>query len=119
MGYGDFTILIQSTGTISLATVIKGTNSEFLIEDMKRILNGIGDSFDDWAGDVSNTKDLKLTPAGIEEVKKNLLAPEKRATKKTAKPARRKKARAKKRGASTIKKKTTAAKRVSRKLSSR
>ncbi len=59
LGFGDFTILIQSTGNLSLATVIEGTNSEFLIEDMKRILNGIGDKFDDWVGDVSSTKDVQ------------------------------------------------------------
>ncbi len=59
LGFGDFTILIQSTGNLSLATVIEGTNSEFLIEDMKRTLNDIGDKFDDWVGDVSSTKEIQ------------------------------------------------------------
>lgn len=59
LGYGDYTILIQSTGNLSLATVIKGTNSEFLIEDMKSTLNKIGNKFDDWEGDISSTKEVQ------------------------------------------------------------
>ena len=51
LGYGEFTIMIQTNGSISLATVIKGTNSEFLIEDMISTLNDIGNKFDDWVGD--------------------------------------------------------------------
>jgi predicted ATPase len=51
LGYGEYTILIQAEGETSLATVIKGTNSEFLIDDMKRTLAEIGPRFADWSGD--------------------------------------------------------------------
>ncbi len=59
LGYGEYTILLQTSGTLSLATVITGTNSEFLIDDMKRVLKEIGNRFDDWAGDVSKTEEIQ------------------------------------------------------------
>ncbi len=59
LGYGDYTILIQSSGRISIATVIEGMNSEFLIEDMKKTLEDIGDEFEDWSGAESETADAK------------------------------------------------------------
>lgn len=70
--------------------------------------------------DTSNTKDLKLTPAGIEEVEKNLLAPEKRVSRKKEKtPPLKKKARtrkkavsAKKAGKRVVKKRSTSPKKA-------
>ncbi|MCK4757661.1 MAG: tetratricopeptide repeat protein [Thermoplasmata archaeon] len=59
LGYGEYTILLQSSASISMATVIKGTNSEFLIDDMKRVLVEIGTKYDDWSGDVSKTTDAQ------------------------------------------------------------
>ncbi len=53
LGYGDYDILIQTLGNLSLAVVITGTNSEFLIKDMTRLLSEIGDKFDYWDGDMS------------------------------------------------------------------
>lgn len=59
LGYGDYTILIQIVGKLTLATVIKGVKSEFLIEDMKKTLKDIGNEFDDWTGDLSITDKLQ------------------------------------------------------------
>ncbi len=59
LGYGEYTILLQSHGTLSLVTVIKGTNSEFLIDDMKQVLAETGSKFDDWSGDISKTEELQ------------------------------------------------------------
>ncbi len=53
IGYGEYTILIRSAGEISLALVIKGSRSEFLIEDMDKTLADIGDKYDAWTGDTS------------------------------------------------------------------
>jgi hypothetical protein len=73
----------------------------------------VGGGKKNWV-DVSDTKDLKLTTAGAEEVEKVLLAPEKRATKKKkAKPAR-KKTRARKKAASAKKKEISARKRTAK-----
>ncbi|MFO7618510.1 MAG: tetratricopeptide repeat protein [Thermoplasmata archaeon] len=56
LGYGDFTILIRTLGKLTMATVIKGEKSEFLIEDMKGALVCFGTTYDDWSGDVSATE---------------------------------------------------------------
>ncbi len=59
IGYGKHNILIQSIEGLSLATVIEGTNSEFLIEDMKNTLLEIGDRFDSWDGDADAAERIK------------------------------------------------------------
>ncbi len=59
LGYGDYNILIQSAGNISLAIVVKGANNEFLIDDMKSTLKTIGNQFDDWAGDMASAKSIQ------------------------------------------------------------
>ena len=59
LGYGDFTILIRTLGKLTMATVINGEKSEFLIEDMKGALANLGNAFDDWAGDVAATVPAK------------------------------------------------------------
>lgn len=59
LGYGDYSILIQGAGKLTLASVIKGVRSEFLIEDMIKTLKGIGDKFDNWIGEVSATKEVQ------------------------------------------------------------
>ncbi len=59
LGYGDYDILIQTLGNLSLAVVITGTNSEFLIKDMTRLLSEIGDKFDYWDGDMSVSEEVK------------------------------------------------------------
>jgi predicted ATPase len=56
LGYGDYTILIRTAGKLSLATVIKGEKSEFLIEDMKAALAHFGSTFDDWSGNMADTE---------------------------------------------------------------
>ncbi len=59
LGYGDYDILIQTFGGLSFAVVIKGTNSEFLIEDMRRILKEVEGGLDSWDGDMSMTEEVK------------------------------------------------------------
>ena len=58
IGYGEYDILIQTLDNLSLAAVIKGTKDEFLIDDMKRTLQKIGDRFDDWNGDMEITEEV-------------------------------------------------------------
>ena len=48
LSYGDYNILIQSSSTLSLATVIRGEPNEFLIEDMKLTLGNLGERFSNW-----------------------------------------------------------------------
>ena len=59
LSYGDYTILIQSLSTISLAVVIKGEPNEFLIEDMKRVLKKLGEKFKDWSGEMDIAEEAK------------------------------------------------------------
>ncbi|MFO7990992.1 MAG: tetratricopeptide repeat protein [Thermoplasmata archaeon] len=59
IGYGGYDIVIQTLGNLSIATVIKGTNDEFLIEDMKRTLNDIGNRFDSWNGNMETAEKVK------------------------------------------------------------
>ncbi len=59
LSYGDYNILIQSSGNLSLATVIKGEPSEFLIDDMKRILQELQDGLEEWHGVEDKTGDTK------------------------------------------------------------
>ncbi len=58
IGYGEYQILIQSVESLSLAVVIKGGSSEFLIEDMKRTLADIGKKFDSWIGDTKTADEV-------------------------------------------------------------
>ncbi len=58
IGYDRFNILIRTVGNLSLAVVIEGINSEFLIDDMKRVLEDIGDKMDTWDGDVADTSSI-------------------------------------------------------------
>ncbi len=51
LSYGDYNILIQSSGRYSLATVIKGEPNEFLIGDMQRILREIEVRLMSWGGE--------------------------------------------------------------------
>ena len=57
LSYGDYNIIIQSSGNLSLATVIKGEPNEFLIEDMKRILENLEERFEDWHGDMERAEE--------------------------------------------------------------
>lgn len=59
IGYGTYSILIETLGTASLACVIEGTQNEFLIEDMRRVLKDMENRLDDWDGDISKVKDLE------------------------------------------------------------
>ena len=59
IGYGDFTILIQRHHCASLACVIQGTSSEFLINDMQQILKEHGPRLEDWDGTEKVVSDLK------------------------------------------------------------
>lgn len=53
LGYGNYTILLQTAGRLTLATVTEGERSEFLMEDMRSLLAEIGSSFDDWKGNMA------------------------------------------------------------------
>ncbi len=59
IGYGDHDILIQTVGELSLAVVIEGTNSEFLIDDMRRILREVGEPLKDWTGETKTVKTVE------------------------------------------------------------
>ncbi|MEF8874111.1 MAG: tetratricopeptide repeat protein [Candidatus Thermoplasmatota archaeon] len=59
IGYDKYTILEQSKDDLSLAVVIDGTKTEFLIDDMKETLADIGDRFEDWEGDMKETREAK------------------------------------------------------------
>nr|AGF93028.1 TPR repeat-containing adenylate/guanylate cyclase [uncultured organism] len=58
IGYGDYNILIQSIEGISLATVVEGSKSEFLIDDMKEKLEGKAEDLEDWEGDMSKVEEI-------------------------------------------------------------
>ncbi len=54
IAYGGHDIIIQTVGDLSLAIVIEGTSSEFLIDDMRKTLYDIKDDLGDWNGEVSS-----------------------------------------------------------------
>ncbi len=58
IGYGRFQILIQTLGNLSLAAVIEGSNSEFLIDDMRGTLLGFGDKLESWDGNVKRAEEI-------------------------------------------------------------
>jgi len=58
LGYEKYKILVQTLDKTSLAIVIEGNESEFLIEDMKDTLAEIGNRFDEWTGDVDEVDDI-------------------------------------------------------------
>ena len=57
--YGDHDILIQSVGSLSLAMVIEGTSSEFLIDDMKSRLREMGEELGEWNGSSKGTENIE------------------------------------------------------------
>ncbi len=59
IGYGEHSILIRSLEGLSLAVVIEGGSSEFLIDDMKKTLIDIGDRFDSWIGDTKTAEEVR------------------------------------------------------------
>ncbi len=59
IGFGDHVIIIQTQNNLSLAVVIEGTKSEFLIYDMNRILEEIGDELKGWVGDMKTTRNIE------------------------------------------------------------
>ncbi len=60
IGYGEHSIMIQTIKELSLATVIKGnTNSEFLIDDMRKTLLEIGDRYELWDGNIASTDEVR------------------------------------------------------------
>ncbi len=59
IGYGEYDLLIQTMGKLSLVTVIEGTKSEFLIKDMRKTLLEIGGQMDFWEGDTKTAKQVK------------------------------------------------------------
>ena len=56
IAYGGHDILIQTVGDLSLAMVIEGSSSEFLIEDMRKTLYKIKGELGDWDGEVSSVR---------------------------------------------------------------
>ncbi len=59
IGYGKYKIVIQSGEKFSLATIIKGTKSEFLIDDMNEKLYEAENKLESWDGDVSETEKVE------------------------------------------------------------
>lgn len=59
IGYGEYDLLIQTMGKLSLVTVIEGTKSEFLIKDMRKTLLEIGGQMDFWEGDTKTAKQVE------------------------------------------------------------
>ncbi len=59
IGYGRYTILIETLGNASLACVIEGVQNEFLVNDMRRTLKEIEGRLDGWKGHMSKIGDLE------------------------------------------------------------
>ncbi len=59
IGYGHYQILIQTVNNLSIAAVIEGGNSEFLIDDLRKTLSSFGDKLQTWNGDTSIVKELE------------------------------------------------------------
>ncbi len=59
IGYGDYTILMQRHSSASMACVIEGVPSEFLIDDMQRILKEHGHRLEGWGGTEKHVSDLE------------------------------------------------------------
>ena len=53
IGYGNYKILLQSHGKLTLGTVIEGQSSEFLIGEMNRILINIEPDLRSWVGNTA------------------------------------------------------------------
>ncbi|MEF8873756.1 MAG: tetratricopeptide repeat protein [Candidatus Thermoplasmatota archaeon] len=60
IGYGEHDILVQTVDTFSLACVIEGRKSEFLIEDMRKPLAKANRILTDWQGDMEEAE--KVAP---------------------------------------------------------
>ncbi len=61
IGYGDYNIILQKRGKLTLGAVIEGQNSEFLIEEMDNILEKIEPGLESWTGNVTQAQDAKNT----------------------------------------------------------
>lgn len=57
--YKDYNIILQTHGKLSIAMVIQGEKSEFLINDINKTLYRIGNKFDNWKGKTAATKELE------------------------------------------------------------
>ncbi len=58
LGYDRYKILVQSLGEISLAAVIEGNESEFLIDDMRSVLDDSSKALMNWGGNMSEADEL-------------------------------------------------------------
>jgi adenylate cyclase len=58
IGYEKYKILIQTLGNYSIAAVIEGNENEFIIYDMRRTLQEIGNQLDGWSGEMSEVKHI-------------------------------------------------------------
>jgi tetratricopeptide (TPR) repeat protein len=63
IGFMDFNIVIEDLDELHLACVIKGRISEFLIKDMRKVLervrNGFGGMLETWNGDMEAIADIE------------------------------------------------------------
>lgn len=59
IGYDRFNILLQTSENISIAVVIDGSANEFLLEDMKRVLDKTKERAKNWGGDMRNTGSIE------------------------------------------------------------
>ena len=59
IGYGNYTILLQKHGKLTLGAVIEGQNSEFLVQEMDSILAKIEPDLESWAGDTAQAESAR------------------------------------------------------------
>lgn len=59
IGYGEYNILIQSGERFSLASIIEGTKTEFLIDDMNEKLNEVESKLNSWDGDIKKAEKIE------------------------------------------------------------
>jgi tetratricopeptide (TPR) repeat protein len=63
LGYNEYKILVEETGGLNLAAVVKGSFNEFLIGDMRGVLSDVRKGFDgvlkEWDGDVAEVEGVQ------------------------------------------------------------
>ena len=59
IGYGNYIIILQSCGKLTLGAVIEGQSSEFLIGEINNILAGIEPELRTWTGNTAQAENAK------------------------------------------------------------
>jgi tetratricopeptide (TPR) repeat protein len=69
LGYGNYTILIESSANAHLAVIIEGRENEFLLHDMNEALSEIqkshGEVLKKWGGDIAQVSGTEEAIAGL------------------------------------------------------